>query len=324
MHHTDTIDRYMAMAEQKPEEMRALLDDLLINVTEFFRDTAAFDALVTSIAPMLKDRKPNQPFRVWVTACSTGEEVYSIAILIAELLSRNKQGPPVQIFATDLSEQTVDVARAGKYPPSIETVVGQERLKRFFLKLENGGYQICREIREQCVFSRHDLAKDAPLGRMDLISCRNLLIYLNPVLQRRVLGTLHYALQPSGCLFLGSSESLGSMEEYFSAKDREHRIFCRNLHALSPQLDFAPRYAGNSPSIQTPSAFSDTGALIDHEADRVLATEYAPVGFLLNASHQVVRFRGDTSFYVAHAHKRESFDVLFLVREELRTAALGA
>ncbi len=224
-----------------PAKLDALFDDLLITVTEFFRDAAVFDSLVEHAFPaMLKNRNPEDTIRVWVPGCSSGKEVYSLAITLLEYLENTKQTFPIQIFGTDVSERSIEVARAAKYPDSIAAAVSPERLKRFFVKLEHG-YQVKRSVRELCIFSRQDLTKDPPLSKMDLVSCRNLLIYLGPVLQRRVLAILGYALQPNGCLLLGNSESLGTLADYFVALDPKHKIYTRNLELCSPELRSSSR-----------------------------------------------------------------------------------
>ncbi len=223
MNHCNNLENYLGLLEQRPGEADALLDDLLITVTDFFRDPAVFDSLVEHAFPiMLKNRNPEEPIRVWVPGCATGKEVYSLAITLLEYLETTKQSFPIQIFGTDVSDRSIEVARTAKYPESISETVSQERLKRFFVKLEHG-YQIKRFVRELCIFSRQDVTKDPPLSRMDLVSCRNLLIYLGPVLQRRVLAILGYALRPNGCLLLGNSESLGTSGEYFVALDAKHK-----------------------------------------------------------------------------------------------------
>jgi len=314
--HADSIEAYIYSLEADPGELRALLDDLLINVTEFFRDKDAFEALAkTGFPAITRGRKPDDPLRVWVPGCSTGEEVYSIAISLAEYLEQAGQSCPVQIFGTDLSEHAINVARSGKYPASIAEAVSPRRLKRFFNRLENGGYQISRDLREQCVFSRQDVVKDPPLARMALISCRNLLIYLEPVLQKRVLSTFLYALQPSGCLFLGTSESVGPLADYFAVHDREHKLFCRDLKHAPPHFEPNPKTAPAA-SAQATQSESDFESL-DREADRVLAADYAPSGFLVNSDLRIVTFRGNPGPYIAPPSGAATLDVIKLVHADV-------
>jgi two-component system CheB/CheR fusion protein len=203
----DTLGEYFRRLKASRNELDALYHDLLINVTSFFREPELFDGLRRRVYHRLfRARSIDSPVRVWVPGCSTGEEAYSIAISMMEHLGDSPRNIPVQIFATDVSELTIERARAGRYPESIALDVSPERLRRFFTKAD-GGYQVSRGIRDLCVFARQDITRDPPLSRMDLISCRNLLIYLSPEAQKRVIPTLHYALVPQGVLILGTAES---------------------------------------------------------------------------------------------------------------------
>ena len=270
MTHSDSLEAYWAVLEQRPIEVEALLDDLLITVTDFFRDPAVFDSLVEHAFPMmLKGRNPEDTIRVWVPGCASGKEVYSLAITLLEYLEATNQSFPIQIFGTDVSDRSIEVARAAKYPDSITETVSAARLKRFFVKLEHG-YQIKRFVRELCIFSRQDVTKDPPLSKMDLVSCRNLLIYLEPVLQRRVLAILGYALRPSGCLLLGNSESLGTLDEHFIALDTKHKIFARNLELARPTFEL-PSHTPlpKNTSVAAPLGLDDA-TLLDLSADRLL------------------------------------------------------
>ena len=227
-------EAYLDLLQRTPTELRALADDLLINVTEFFRDPPVFEALrETAFPAMLKERQPGAPVRVWVPACSTGEEVYSIAICLAEHFQKFGLNNPVHIFGTDISDACVEKARAGVYSSSIVSGVSPERLERFFVNI-HAGYQISRSIRGMCVFAVQNVVTDPPFSHMDLISCRNLLIYLAPSLQQRVMATVFQALQPKGCLLLGSAETPGSLTDYFLPLDSEHKIY-------SPEGNRAPR-----------------------------------------------------------------------------------
>src|SRR5581483_4564364 len=205
LHRMDDLDQYLNFVQQNPKEVHGLYEDLLINVTEFFRDPSVFEALRQLAFPaIMKDRKPGDPIRVWVPGCSTGEEVYSLAISLVQFLEAIGAEYPLQIFGTDISERAVDKARTGVYSATAVSSVPQNILRRFFVKTD-AGFQIARSIREVCIFSRQNVTRDPPLSRMDLISCRNLLIYLGPVLQKRVIGMFGYALQPTGCLVLGTA-----------------------------------------------------------------------------------------------------------------------
>jgi two-component system CheB/CheR fusion protein len=319
LRHTHNAEGYLALLQQDPSEVNALFDDLLINVTEFFRDPGTFELLSTTVFPViLKDHKPDNPIRIWVPGCSTGEEVYSIGICLSEYLEQINGNFPVQLFGTDISDRAIAAARTGKYGDAITAVVSPERLKRFFIKQEQGGYQIARSIRDCCIFSRHDLTRDVPLSKMDLISCRNLLIYLGSILQRRAIATFSYALQPAGCLILGHSESLGSLADHFIPLDREHKIFKRNLSVQQPRLEFEPGRIHSSIAPPPPQLKGeDATAALDREADRLLAEDYAPGSLLVDAKHEVVKFRGNVAAYLATPSGDASLDLFRLVREDL-------
>ena len=215
---------YLDCLRTRPGEAGALLQDLLISVTNFFRDGDCFSALEMHIPELFRDKGPDGAIRVWVPACATGEEAYSLAILLAERARTMDAPPAIQIFATDLDEQAIRAAREGLYPLTIEADVSEERLRRYFVR-ELRGYQVRRELREMVLFAQHDLLKDSPFSRLDLVSCRNLLIYLKRETQHRVFETLHFALVPTGRLFLGSSETVEEAGPLFTVLDKKHRIF---------------------------------------------------------------------------------------------------
>ncbi len=218
------LTEYLGCLRTRPGEASALLQDLLISVTNFFRDAECFEALERQLPALLHEKSSNGVIRVWVAACATGEEAYSIAMLLSEYLRTLDTPPAVQIFATDLDEEAIRVAREGVYPPTIAADVSEDRLRRFFTK-EHRGYRVRRELREQVLFAAHDVLKDSPFSRLDLISCRNLLIYLNRDAQRRVFETAHFALLPTGRLFLGASETVEDNSAQFFVLDKKHRLF---------------------------------------------------------------------------------------------------
>lgn len=313
--HIETPGEYLEFLGKNPGEIDLLFDDLLITVTEFFRDPETFEILGEKVfAPMIKDRSSEEPIRIWVPGCSTGKEVYSLAIALLKCLEEAKKSFPIQIFGTDVSERSIETARAGRYPESISARVPAEHLKRFFMKVE-GGYQITRAVRDLCVFSRQDLTRDPPLSKMDLISCRNLLIYLGPLLQKRVLSIFLYALQPAGCLLLGNTESIGSMAEYFVPLDPQHKLYCRNLALARPQIDLPPRLPLNA-AIAGPDKTNDA-VLVDRRADRILLDEYAPSGFLVDESFRVIKFRGEVGPYLSPPAGNPELDLFRLIREDL-------
>jgi two-component system CheB/CheR fusion protein len=236
--HLSSMAGYLELLSEDPREPDLLLRDLLIGVTQFFREQAAFDALAEKvIARIIGERRADQPIRVWVPGCATGEEVYSIAMVFQEQLAISRVAHPVQIFATDIDRDALAAARAGRYRTDVSDVVSPERLERFFVPVDEG-YQVAKELREMCVFSVHNLIRDPPFSALDLISCRNLLIYLEPVLQKKIIPLLHYALRPSGFLFLGSSEELSGHSNIFAAIDKKRRIFQRKETVVRPVVEF--------------------------------------------------------------------------------------
>jgi two-component system CheB/CheR fusion protein len=235
----NTLPAYRDLLESEPNEYKALLDDMLIGVTNFFRDREAFESLERDVIPELfKDKGPTDEVRTWVAACSSGEEAYSMAMLMADQAAQMERPPAYQVFASDIDDSAIDGARAGIYPAAIITDVTPMRLRQYFNK-EDDRYRIRKSLRDHILFASHNLLRDPPFSRLDLISCRNLLIYLNRDVQLRVLQTFHFALKPGGYLFLGSSESAESMAEYFVPVDKKNRIYrarggARSLHYQSP------------------------------------------------------------------------------------------
>ncbi|KQW43246.1 MULTISPECIES: CheR family methyltransferase [unclassified Roseateles] len=222
----DDLGGYLDCLRTRPGESGALLQDLLISVTNFFRDGDCFDALQARIPELFRGKGPSDLLRVWVAACATGEEAYTVAMLLNEHARTLDSPPVVQVFATDLDEDAIQVAREGVYPGAIEGDVSEERLRRYFSK-DPRGYRVRREVREMVLFAMHDLLKDSPFSRLDLVTCRNLLIYLNREAQARALDIFHFALRPGGLLFLGSSESVEDGTALFSVLDKKNRLFCQ-------------------------------------------------------------------------------------------------
>jgi two-component system CheB/CheR fusion protein len=248
--HVATAAGYFPILESDPTEAETLAKDLLIGVTQFFRDTEAFEALALQVMPLIVQSKtPDEAVRIWVAGCASGEEAYSIAILVHEHLERNDTRRFVQIFATDLDVEMLAEARQGRYPLSIAERVGPERLARYFTR-EGRTYRVGKELREMCVFSQHSLIRDPPFSQLDLISCRNVLIYLSAELQTKIVPLLHYALRPGGFLFLGSSEGSSSSPELFEVADKKNRIFRRRetLHPPAVEFPLAPRLPTRGPT----------------------------------------------------------------------------
>jgi two-component system CheB/CheR fusion protein len=318
----ERIQEYASHLESHPAEVQSLYQDLLIGVTSFFRDLPAVEALVRDIFPkLIKDRPAEASLRIWVPGCSSGEEVYTLAICLLELLGGTAANPSVQIFGTDVSEAAVAKARAGIYPEKIAGDVSPERLARFFTRID-GRFQISKTVRALCIFARHDLIQDPPFSRLDLISCRNVLIYLRPEAQKRVMAGFHYALQPTGYLILGKSESPAAALDRFQAVDREHKIY-----APEPSGSRSGYVAGPAALPREESRFGirpgvvvqDAGAraVAQREADRVLLSRYSPAGVLIDESLEILQFRGDTQPYLEHAQGQASLSLLRMARKGL-------
>ncbi len=317
IHHIDRLEDYLHLIEKTPGEVAVLYDDLLITVTDFFRDPSTFAAITEKIFPELtNNRKVGDIIRIWVAGCSLGKEVYSLAIALTEYMEQTGRRYPVQIFGTDISDKSIEIARQGKFPDTIASAISRERLNRFFIKLERG-YQITRHIRDLCAFSRQDVTRDPPLARMDLVSCRNLLIYLGPVLQRRVLAVLGYALKPRGFLVLGNSETVVSLANQFHIVDAKHKIYARNPLETRPEIEIARTPEIRSSQFSHRASPLDNANSLDRRADWLLLEEYAPSGFILNDDLEIVKFRGNVGPYLAPAPGDAVFDVLRLVREDL-------
>lgn len=325
LHRMESLQDYARFLQETPGEVEALFQDILINVTRFFRDPESFQALKTTILPKLfEDRSRDEPLRVWVVGCSTGEEAYSLAITLAEFAEARGSRLPIQVFATDLNGAGIEKARAGVYPKSIEHDVSPERLRRFFAEVD-GSYRITKSIRDMCVFARHNVLTDPPFSQMDLISCRNLLIYLDPVLQQKVVPLLHYALKPAGFLLLGSSETIGAYRDLFEAADAQHKCYAKK--ASSRRVAFgqaAGSYQRRGGPGHVPAPPQVAGADVEKEADRILLTRYVPPGVLVSTELEILQFHGDTGPYLAPAPGRASLKLLKMARKGLAVAIRAA
>jgi two-component system CheB/CheR fusion protein len=324
-HGLSDLSAYVELLKQEPAEIGALCEEALIHVTSFFRDPEAFDLLRTQVYPKLcEGRARETPIRVWVPGCSTGEEVYSIAISLLEFLAEAQLDFPIKIFGTDLSPSTIEKARAGRYPSSIAAEMSGLRLEQFFSS-EEGGYLIRRDVRERCVFAKHDVARDAPFSSMDLISCRNLMIYLGPDLQERVIALLHYALNEPGYLLLGSAESVRSFAG-FTTVDSKSKLFSRSSAAPRLSFDFTKPRQPFEVTASDASGAADAGSRmrtsrqtdVFREADRLVLAEFAPAGLVVTDDLAIVQFRGRTAPFLEHAPGPASLELLRTAREELR------
>jgi two-component system, chemotaxis family, CheB/CheR fusion protein len=317
------IGDYLKLLQKKRDEVDKLYDSLLINVTDFFRDPEYFEFLRDQIFPkILKHLPENTPIRAWVPGCATGEEAYSLAMVLRELLDAENLATPVQIFGTDVSENAIAHARAGLYPTTDIANVSPERLKRFFHETDRG-HAIRKKIRDMCVFARQNVAKDSPFSKLDLISCRNLLIYLNPKLQRKLMPIFHYALNHGGYLVLGSSESVGGQADLYRVVDRRFRIYARKSTSSRAAFEFAvDHHARTSSSLRAKSFPPMPDDLkepfdITREADRIILTRHAPSGVLVNDELEILQFRGDVSAWLSPIAGRASLHLLRMAREGL-------
>ena len=320
LYKTEKLSRYVHYLENDPAEATALYHDLLINVTSFFRDPEAFETLKSKVFPVItKDKAPGEPIRVWVAGCSTGEEAYSIAICLQEYFAEQGIKKPVQIYATDISEVMIEKARTGIYKTSQIADVSTQRRQQFFVPVE-GDYQICKTVREQCVFARQNLIGDPPFSRLDLITCRNVLIYLGSSLQKKLLPVFHYGLKSTGFLMLGTSETVGDFVDLFSLVEKKNKIYSRKQVVAQLNVDlFASNYAPETinPQLRI-SEESQSDLDLQREADRIVLNQFAPVGVIINGDLDILQFRGKTSTYLEPAPGRASLNLLKMAKPELR------
>ena len=323
------LDQYRKLVRENSGEATALQHDILIGVTSFFRDGASVDGLANVVFPtILKNRGADHALRVWVPGCATGEEAYSIAIALTEFLDARMGNIPVQIFATDISEAAIERARAGVYHPNVAADISATRLRRFFVKLDNG-YQVNKSIRERCVFARHNLIADPPFSQIDLISCRNVLIYFRPEYQRRAIDAFYYALKPAGFLTLGRSESVGAFGNLFIPVDSRYRIYAKRPDALRPAaLPIGAAYSRlEGPALSHITVQNSPVASLEalqKEADRVVLERYAPAGILINEDLDVIQFRGRTGALLEPAPGLATLNLIKMAREDLRLVLQGA
>ena len=315
MKQAQDLEGYLQLLRDDPVEVEALYQDLLIRVTSFFRQPQVFETLKHKVFPLIAEAQGGGQVRFWVPGCSSGEEAYSLAMAWTEFQSDSHvDQTPFQIFASDINKQVIDTARAAVYPGTIAADVTPERLERFFSRVD-GGYQVAKAVRENCVFARHDLTRDPPFSRLDLISLRNVLIYLGPLLQRRVMPLLHFALRSGGFLMLGESESVGGFTDLFSLADKPGKIYSARATGLAPipPSPSIPAAHSASPGPDPSAARFDPS----QEADRIVLDSYAPVGVIIDADLQIRQFRGRTGPYLEPGPGRVSFDLLRMAREGL-------
>jgi two-component system CheB/CheR fusion protein len=324
----DSPVQYLYYLQESPHELDFLFKELLVSVTQFFRDPEAFDSLAQQFLPrLLAERPVGEPLRVWVPGCATGEEAYSLAIMIHEALQRDNSQRSVQIFATDLDAQAVATARSGQYSEGIAAHVSPERLERFFIQ-EGHHYRVCREVREKVVFAFHNVIQDPPFTKLDILSCRNLLIYLDSALQRQLLPLFHYALNPGGLLFLGSSETVTGFTDLFIAEDRKWKLFRRKeTTAISSALtSFTTQVLPHFAEIAKPQNTLEnrTNTILALQLERMLVSSYVPASIVVTERGEVVYVHGRTGEYLELAPGVHNRNVLDMAREGLRhELALG-
>ncbi|MGH7779032.1 MAG: CheR family methyltransferase [Candidatus Binataceae bacterium] len=316
LHRIEDLAGYFRKLEIDADELQSLYRDLLISVTAFFRDASCFDTIKQKLLPeVFRGRSRSEPVRVWVLGCSSGEEAYSLAITISEFTAEQGIKVPVQIFATDLNEHSIMKARLGLYSKNIVQDVSAERLSRFFVETESH-YQVVKEIRELCVFARQNVLADPPFSHLDLMSCRNLLIYLKPAFQKHLISLAHYSLRPGGYLWLGNSESIIGFDDLFETVEPRQKIFKRKPGTPPPVAFVAPAFESRD-FVQRRPPRLESNVDTQREADRLAVTKYAPPGVLLNTELEVQQFRGDTSPYLAQAAGKPTTSILKMAREGL-------
>lgn len=329
VHQIDTSEGYVRFLQQTPIEVEALFRDLLIGVTGFFRDPEAFQALEAQVLPQLFGNLPAEGvIRVWVPGCSSGEEAYSLAILLIEQQERLKQNYKMQIFATDIDSKAIAIARNGLYPASIAADLTPERRARYFVaEPETGGWRIHKHIRDLLVFSEQNMVRDPPFSRLDLISCRNLLIYMNADLQKKLIPLFHYALNPGGFLFLGTSESIGDFNSLFTVMDRKFKLYQRRDGFGSPSIPLPGGFANVadcSCSTAPPVPLSpnrSTPRTVQHLTEQALLHQVAPAALLVNRNGDILYIHGRTGLFLEPASGASGVSNIFkMAREGLRQA----
>jgi two-component system CheB/CheR fusion protein len=318
------LDAYLRHVLEVPAEAKALAQDLLIHVTRFFRDPDAYETMTAQVFPELLRDRGDEPIRIWVPGCATGEEAYSIGIRLIEALGDRASDRRVQLFATDVSDSAIEQARSGFYPATISADVSAERLKRFFTR-SDGGYRIIKTLRDMCVFARHDLTRDPPFSRLDFIVCRNVLIYLDTALQRRLISVFHYALKARGFLMLGPAETAGQ-EGLFAPIDKKWRLF-RKLPAdmgLPPSARIDHLTGPRGTAAVAHARISTDGKSVQDEATRVILDRFGPPAVVVDGNFDIVQFRGHTGPYLEAASGEPNLSLLKMARggllHPLRTA----
>jgi len=316
----ERLDDYLTFLERNPDEVDALYNELLINVTHFFREPETFEVLQTLVLPrLLENRGPNDPIRIWLPGCSTGEEAYSLAVIVTEFFNGRQEPPGIQIFATDVSDRVLGIARKGIFDQSVESNVSKERLRRFFAKIEHG-YQVNKQIRDLCVFARQNVLRDPPFSRLDLISCRNVLIYFEPPAQKKLIPFFHYALKPRGFLLLGGAETVGNFSDLFEPVDQKTKLFSKRS-VRSPSLTRVEGEFPDPKSAHLLTDFAGQTALMQpdlrRETDRLLMAKYCPPAIVVDSGMRIVQFRGNVAPFLDPEPGEASLDLFRMIRTSL-------
>ena len=320
VHRLEKLGDYLTFLERNPDEVEALYEELLIHVTNFFREPETFEVLQTVVLPrLLQERGLNDPIRIWLPGCSTGEEAYSLAIVVTEFFDGKQEPPGIQIFATDVSDRVLGIARKGSFDQSIESNISKERLRRFFSKIEHG-YQVKKQIRDLCVFARQNVLRDPPFSRLDLISCRNVLIYFELAAQRKLIPYFHYALKPGGFLLLGGAETVGNFSDLFEPVDQKTKLFSKR----SVRSPYLMRMEGGLPdptSADLLRDFAAQAALVQphppRETDQLLMAKYCPPAIVVDSGMRIVQFRGNVAPFLDPEPGEASLDLFRMVRTNL-------
>ncbi|MGE0525951.1 MAG: PAS domain S-box protein [Bdellovibrionales bacterium] len=315
----DDLESYVEHLQNHPDAVKELSDQMFIHVTEFFRDTDSFDALKETVFPsLLKDRIGGVPIRVWIPGCSTGEEPYSLAISLLEFLGVDASTTPIQIFATDISEAAIQEARSGLYTERQIETVSEARRKKYFDKLKEG-WKVKKTVRDICIFSRHDITSSPPFAKIDLISCRNVLIYFSPELQKQVMPIFHYALNPNGFLWLGRSETPTGFNKFFTLIDKTHKVFSK-INMATPinlKLQSGKPLTETVPPVKKVPAHIVPPIDSQKEFDRIVMSRYAPAGVMVNSAYEVLQVRGHTGPFMELPSGQPTYNLLKMLRPEL-------